>query len=130
MAARKPAADAAATDPTEAPEVDETTKPTPAPEPEETPAADEPPEVNEQPNAAIVPPRQYAGGPGWDIGQTAPEDAYRALGGEGHTTPIGPVVHEHPGGYARLIAAKGGMITEGVKRELEAGDKPTEGEQG
>lgn len=125
MATRKPAADAA-TESTEAPEATESTEPTPAPEPE----TDETPEVDEQPNAPIVAPREYAGGPGWDIGQTAPEDAYRALGGEGHTTPVGPVVHEHPGGYARLIAAKGGMITEGVKRELEAGDKSAEGEQG
>jgi hypothetical protein len=112
MAARKPAADTAETEATEAPEVDQT------------------PESEEQPNAAIVAPREYAGGPGWDIGQAAPEDAYRALGGEDHATPVGPVVHQHPGGYARLIAAKGGMITEGVKRELEAGDKSAEGEQG
>ncbi|MFM9566122.1 hypothetical protein [Streptomyces turgidiscabies] len=123
-AARKQADDAAVAEPTET--VDpEPTGPLvdPAdPESEETP--------DEQPNAAVVAPRQYQGGSGWAVGQNAPEDAYRALGGEDHATPVGPVVHTHPGGFARLIAARGGLITDGVKRELEAGDKSAEGEQG
>jgi hypothetical protein len=42
----------------------------------------------------------------------------------------GPVVHEHPGGYARQIVAKGGLVTEGVKRELEAADKSDRGRAG
>ncbi|MGP3752201.1 hypothetical protein [Streptomyces sp. IBSNAI001] len=70
--------------------------------------------------AATVRTQEYDAGTGWDVGQTAPEDAYRALGGEGMTSPTGPVVHKHPGGYARQIVAKGGLVTEGVKRELDA----------
>lgn len=73
-----------------------------------------------QPNPAAVRTKEYAAGTGWDVGQKAPEDAFRALGGEGMTTAVGPVVHEHPGGYARQIVAKGGLVTEGVKRELDA----------
>ncbi|WP_328934152.1 MULTISPECIES: hypothetical protein [unclassified Streptomyces] len=117
MAARKPADDAAAAEDTE------------TPAPPKALAVDETPETEEQPNAAIVAPRQYAGGPGWDIGKAAPEDAFRALDLTGREQ-VGPVVHTHPGGYARQIVAKGGFITEGVKRELEAGDKSAEGEQG
>ena len=94
------------------------------------PAAADTAETPEQPNAAAVPTQQYAAGVGWDVGQTAPEDAFRALDSAGTGEPTGPVVHEHPGGYARQIVAKGGLVTEGVKRELEAGDKSAEGEQG
>lgn len=112
-AARKPADAAAAS---EAPEVE---APDTVPDPEPTEPTEETPD--EQPNAAVVAPRQYQGGSGWAVGQNAPEDAYRALGGEDHATPVGPVVHTHPGGFARLIAAKGGLITDGVKRELESG---------
>ncbi|MEV6313367.1 hypothetical protein AB0M10_32860 [Streptomyces sp. NPDC051840] len=72
--------------------------------------------------AATVRPQEYGAGTGWDVGQNAPQDAYRALGGEGMTTPTGPVVHEHPGGYARLIVAKGGTVTAGVKRDLDAAE--------
>ena len=78
--------------------------------------------------AATVRTQEYAAGTGWDVGQTAPEDAYRKLGGEGLTTPVGPVVHEHPGGYARQIVVKGGLITEGVKRELDAAEAEQDGE--
>lgn len=91
------------------------------------PAADA---ADEQPNAAVVSTREYAGGTGWDVGQAAPDDAYRALDSAGSGEQVGPVLHTHPGGYARQIVAKGGLITEGVKRELEAGDKSAEGEQG
>ena len=108
MAARKPAADTAEN-------------------PEQPNAADS---ADEQPNAAVVSTRQYAGGEGWAVGQTAPDDAFRALDSAGTGEPTGPVVHEHPGGYARQIVAKGGLITEGVKRELDAAEQPDEGEQG
>lgn len=126
-AARKPA-DAAAS---ESPEV-EATDTVPDAEPTETPADTEAPAADppEQPNAAVVAPRQYQGGARWAVGQNAPEDAYRALGGDDHATPVGPVVHTHPGGYARLIAAKGGLITDGVRRELEAADRANASEQG
>jgi hypothetical protein len=77
-------------------------------------------ENQEQPNPAAVRTQEYAAGTGWDIGQTAPEDAFRALGGEGMSTPVGPIVNKHPGGFARQVVAKGGLITEGVKRELNA----------
>ncbi|MFD5058253.1 hypothetical protein [Streptomyces sp. NPDC058394] len=76
--------------------------------------------------AATVRTQEYAAGTGWDVGQTAPEDAFRALDGDGHSTVVGPVVHEHPGGHARQIVSKGGLVTEGVKRELDA----AESEQG
>ena len=75
----------------------------------------------EQPNAAVVRTQEYAAGEGWQVGQSAPEDAFRALGSDGQT-PTGPVVHEHPGGYARQIVAKGGTVTEGVKKELDAAE--------
>ncbi|KRV48787.1 hypothetical protein AQ490_23230 [Wenjunlia vitaminophila] len=71
---------------------------------------------------ATVRTQEYAPGVGWSIGQTAPADAYRALDDEGHNTPVGPVVHTHPGGHARLIVAKGALITEGVRRELDAAE--------
>lgn len=74
-------------------------------------------------NPAVIAPQQYAAGVGWDVGQTAPSDAFRALDGDGHGTPVGPVVYSHPGGFARQIVAKGGLVTEGVKRELDAADQ-------
>ncbi|RMB85620.1 hypothetical protein [Streptomyces shenzhenensis] len=85
-----------------------------------------PDESTEQPNAAVVRTQEYAAGEGWAVGQHAPEDAFRALDAAGTGEPTGPVVPTHPGGYARQIVAKGGLITEGVKRELDA----AEGEQG
>jgi hypothetical protein len=72
--------------------------------------------------AEKVAPQEYAAGQGWDVGQTAPEDAFRALDAAGTGEPVGPVVHEHPGGYARQIVAKGGLVTDGVKRELDAAE--------
>lgn len=72
--------------------------------------------------AATVRTQEYSAGTGWDVGQTAPEDAFRALDGDGHNTPVGPVVNSHPGGFARQIVVKGGLITEGVKRELDAAE--------
>ncbi|MFI1734040.1 hypothetical protein ACH40E_33470 [Streptomyces acidicola] len=81
----------------------------------------------EQPNPAVVRTQEYAAGEGWEVGQRAPQDAFRALDPSGTGAPIGPVVHTHPGGYARQVVAKGGLITDGVKRELDAAD---EGEQG
>lgn len=71
---------------------------------------------------ATVRTQEYAAGTGWDVGQTAPEDAYRALDAAGTGGPTGPVVHKHPGGHARQIVAKGGLVTDGVKRELDAAE--------
>lgn len=76
------------------------------------PAGENPPET--------VRPQEYAAGEGWEVGKTAPSDAFRALDDKGFSVPVGPVVYEHPGGHARQIAAKGGLVTEGVKRELDA----------
>jgi hypothetical protein len=98
------------------------------PEPEQTPQT--PDAVAEQPNAAVVRTQEYAGGEGWEVGQIAPSDAYRALDAAGTGEPTGPVVHSHPGGYARQIVAKGQQITAGVKRELDAAESSDEGEQG
>ena len=81
------------------------------------------PDTPEQPAAAVVQPQQYDAGTGWEVGQTAPEDAFRALDASGSGAPTGPVVHSHPGGYARLIVAKGGTVTEGVRRELDAAEE-------
>lgn len=78
--------------------------------------------------AATVRPQEYAAGTGWEVGQVAPEDAFRALDGDGYSTVVGPVVHEHPGGYARQIVAKGGLITAGVRRELDAAEAEQDGE--
>lgn len=82
----------------------------------------EPDPAEDTTNPAVVAPQQYAAGVGWAVGQTAPEDAYRALDSAGTGLPVGPVVNTHPGGYARQIVAKGGLITEGVARELAAAD--------
>lgn len=76
----------------------------------------------EQPNPAAVRTQEYAAGTGWQIGQTAPEDAFRALDVAGTGEATGPVVHTHPGGYARQIAVKGSVITAGVRRELDAAE--------
>jgi hypothetical protein len=84
----------------------------------------------EQPNPAAVRTQEYAAGEGWQVGQTAPQDAFRALDTAGTGEPTGPVVHKHPGGYARQIVAKGGTITEGVRRELDAAEQSDETEQG
>ncbi|MGQ5576069.1 hypothetical protein [Streptomyces sp. ECR3.8] len=85
----------------------------------------------EQPNPAVVPTRQYDAGEGWQVGQTAPQDAFRKLDAAGTGEPTGPVVHSHPGGYARQIVAKGQVVTEGVRRELDAAEaSAAEGEQG
>jgi len=69
--------------------------------------------------AATVRTQEYDAGVGWDVGQTAPEAAFRALDAAGTGSPTGPVVNKHPGGYARQIVAKGALITLGVKRELD-----------
>jgi hypothetical protein len=44
------------------------------------------------------------------------------------STPVGPIVNKHPGGFARQVVAKGGLITEGVKRELDAAEAEQDGE--
>lgn len=78
--------------------------------------------------AATVRPQEYAAGTGWEVGQTAPEDAYRALDANGTGAPTGPVVSSHPGGFARLIVAKGAVVTDGVRRELDAAKSDESGE--
>ncbi|MFE3004240.1 MULTISPECIES: hypothetical protein [unclassified Streptomyces] len=83
--------------------------------------------AEQTPPAAMVRTQEYSAGTGWEIGQTAPEDAYRALDGDGHNTPTGPVVSSHPGGYARLIVAKGAQVTDGVRRELDAAEAEQDG---
>ena len=98
------------------------------PEPEQSPQTID--TTSEQPNAAAVRTQEYAGGEGWQVGQTAPSDAFRALDAAGTGEPTGPVVHSHPGGYARQIVAKGQVVTEGVRRELDAAEQSAEGEQG
>lgn len=98
--------------------------------PDETAQTTDTPASDVQPNPAVVRTQQYDGGQGWEVGQTAPADAYRALDSAGTGEPTGPVVHSHPGGYARQIVAKGGLITAGVKRELDAAEQSDESEQG
>ncbi|MFD1832409.1 hypothetical protein ACFSJS_22575 [Streptomyces desertarenae] len=78
--------------------------------------------------AATVRTQEYDAGEGWQVGQRAPQDAYRALDAQGTGAPTGPVVHTHPGGYARLIVAKGQVVTEGVRRELDAAENDESGE--
>ncbi|MGW2210122.1 hypothetical protein [Streptomyces sp. NPDC001781] len=90
--------------------------------PDETPETLAP----EQPPVAAVRTQEYSAGTGWEVGQTAPSDAYRALDAAGTGSPTGPVVHTHPGGYARQIVAKGAQITEGVRRELDDAERDTE----
>lgn len=93
--------------------------------------SNEPETTEEQPNAAVVRTQEYAAGEGWEVGQTAPADAFRALDSAGTGEPTGPVVHKHPGGYARQIVTKGQVVTEGVKRELDAAEsEQNDSEQG
>ncbi|MYX16858.1 hypothetical protein GTY67_26275 [Streptomyces sp. SID8374] len=77
--------------------------------------------------AATVRTQEYDAGTGWEIGQRAPEDAFRALDGAGTGGVTGPVVHTHPGGYARQIAVKGQVVTAGARRELDAAEQDGEG---
>jgi hypothetical protein len=86
-------------------------------------ATRKPEESTEQ---AAVRPRQYAAGTGWDVGQSAPSDAYRSL--DDASAPVGPVVYDHPGGRAVQIVVAGGLITEGVARALTAADAPSDEE--
>ena len=93
------------------------------PEPEQSP--------EQQPNPAVIRTQQYDAGEGWEVGQRAPQDAIRALDPSGTGAPSGPVVHEHPGGYAYQIVAKGQAITEGAKRQLDAAEaEQSDSEQG
>ncbi|MEV7895314.1 hypothetical protein [Streptomyces cyaneofuscatus] len=78
--------------------------------------------------AATVRTQEYDAGTGWEIGQRAPEDAFRALDGAGTGGVTGPVVHTHPGGYARQIAVKGQVVTAGARRELDAAEAEQDGE--
>lgn len=80
-----------------------------------------------QPNPAVVRTQEYAAGTGWEVGQRAPEDAFRVLDDQGAGSVTGPVVHTHPGGHARQIVAKGGLVTAGVRRELDAAKQDGEG---
>lgn len=70
-----------------------------------------------------VRPQEYSAGTGWEVGQTAPEDAFRALDVSGSGEPTGPVVNTHPGGYARQIVTKGALVTAGVRRELDEAEQ-------
>lgn len=83
---------------------------------------------DEQPSEKIST-REYAAGEGWSVGNKAPADAFRALDASGTGEPTGPIVHEHPGGYARLVVAKGQVVTEGVKKELDAAKNAAKDEQ-
>jgi hypothetical protein len=92
---------------------------------------DETPTQSTQSTPAKVRTQEYTAGEGWEVGDTAPADAFRALDAAGTGEPTGPVVHEHPGGYARQIAVKGQVVTEGVRRELDAAEaEQSDGEQG
>ncbi|WP_406735356.1 hypothetical protein OG508_28085 [Streptomyces sp. NBC_01108] len=83
--------------------------------------------TEEQPQATVRT-QEYAAGTGWQVGQVAPEDAFRALDAAGTGAPVGPVVSAHPGGYARQIVTKGALVTEDVRRELDAAEaESTEG---
>lgn len=86
------------------------------------------PDTPEQPNPAVVRTQEYDAGEGWQVGQKAPADAFRALSDQGSGQPTGPVLDHHPGGHARQIITKGATVTAGVRRELDAAE--AEGEQG
>jgi hypothetical protein len=105
-------------------------KSTPDETPEQAPTSGVAASPEQQPNPAVIRTQQYDAGEGWEVGQRAPQDAFRALDASGSGAPSGPVVHEHPGGYARQIAVKGQVVTEGVRRELDAAEQTDESEQG
>lgn len=77
------------------------------------------PSDTEQPTPAATVRTQEYTDIGWNVGQRAPKDAFRALDTADMATPVGPVLHTHPGGYARQVVAAGGLVTEGVKREID-----------
>jgi hypothetical protein len=74
--------------------------------------------------------RRFTAADGWKEGAPAPADAFRALGDD-NRTPVGPVLDEHPGGYARRIVAEGETVTADTLAELrsapanEADEQPT-----
>jgi hypothetical protein len=96
--------------------------------PTEEPTPDAPPaEAAPDPAPAALPPatvrpREYVTGIGWEVGQPAPTDAYRALDKDGQLD--GPAVIAHPGGGAVQIIVAGALVTEGVVRALTAADTP------
>jgi hypothetical protein len=82
--------------------------------------------------------RRFTAADGWKDGEPAPADAYRALDDD-RRTPVGPVLDEHPGGYARRIVAEGEPVTADILSELrgapapavaEESDTPTDAEKG
>lgn len=93
-------------------------------------STDTQPDTPEQPNPAVVRTQEYDAGEGWQVGQKAPADAFRALSDQGSGQPTGPVLDHHPGGHARQIITKGATVTAGVRRELDAAEAEAEGEQG
>ncbi|MFJ4649477.1 hypothetical protein ACIP6Q_39085 [Streptomyces bobili] len=72
--------------------------------------------------------RRFTAADGWKDGEPAPAAAYRALGTD-RETPDGPVLDEHPGGYARLIVAEGQTVTADILTELRAAPAPADSEQ-
>jgi hypothetical protein len=72
--------------------------------------------------------RRFTAADGWKDGEPAPADAFRALG-EDRRTPVGPVLDEHPGGYARRIVAEGETVTATVLAELRGAPAPDAAEQ-
>lgn len=80
------------------------------------------PDEPESMPASTIRTQQYDAGEGWEVGQRAPKDAFRALAENGSGGVTGPVVHTHPGGYARQIVVKGQVVTAGVRRELDAAE--------
>jgi hypothetical protein len=72
--------------------------------------------------------RRFTAAEGWKDGQPAPAAAYRALDTD-RRTPAGPVLDEHPGGYARLIVAEGEPVTADILAELRGAPAPDGDEQ-
>jgi hypothetical protein len=71
--------------------------------------------------------RRFTAADGWKEGEPAPADAFRALG-EDNVTPEGPVLHKHPGGYARQIVAEGETVTAEALAELRSAPAAEDGE--
>lgn len=74
------------------------------------------------PPQQAVQPHEYGRGIGWDVGDRAPANAYRATDVNGHAT--GPVLYERPTGRGVLIVTAGTQISQHTARLLDVPAEP------
>lgn len=69
------------------------------------------------PRQSKIRPQEYIRGTGWQAGDRAPTNAYRATDTNG--LPVGPVVYEPPPGRGVLLVTVGTQISEHTARLLD-----------